>query len=117
MFMYLLTDRYQAVIRIAKFVIPVLMLFIIFLITLNFKYRPKLSAKEIILRKMARSHNKDSMEVIPTDVEIQGVIGEGEFGIVKKGILKPFNKPVAVKMLKGDFSLAFNLQNCKLRND
>lgn len=61
------------------------------------------------LRRMLRAHNKDSMEVNPTDVEIQGVIGEGAFGIVNKGILKPFNKPVAVKKLKGSFSLAFNL--------
>lgn len=97
-----MTDRYQALIRIVKFVIPILVFIIILLITLNVKYRPKLTAKEIILRKMAQAHTKDSMEVIPTDVEIQGVIGEGAFGIVKKGILKPYNKPVAVKMLKGE---------------
>lgn len=111
-----LTDHYQAGIRIVKFVIPVLVLFIILLIALNVKYHPKLSAKEIFLRRMARAHKKDSMEVIPTDVEIQGVIGEGAFGIVKKGILKPFNQPVAVKMLKGDFSLAFNLQKSHIED-
>lgn len=99
-----MTDRHQALIRIAKFVIPILVFFIILLITLNVKYRPKLTAKEIILRQRARAHNKDSMEVMLTDIEIQGVIGEGAFGIVNKGILKPHNKPVAVKMLKGEYS-------------
>lgn len=106
-----MTEHYQAGIRIVKFVLPVLVFLIILLITLNIKYRPKLSAKEIILRQMAQAHNKDSKEVIPTDVEIHGVIGEGAFGIVKKGILKPINRPVAVKMLKGGLLLAFNLRN------
>lgn len=72
--------------------------------------------KEIILREMARSHNKDPMEVVASDIEIQGVLGEGAFGIVKKGILKPFNKHVAVKMLKGLIfhSILFNFEYLKI---
>lgn len=52
---------------------------------------------------MAKTYNKDSMEVNANDIEIHGILGEGAFGIVKKGILKSHNKAVAVKMLKGTF--------------
>lgn len=51
---------------------------------------------------MARSHNKDVMEVDPVNVKLQEKLGEGAFGIVKRGILLPKNQFVAVKMLKGN---------------
>lgn len=106
-------DGYQKGIRVVVIVILILVLvfFIILLITLNVKYRPSRvdifagsSAKKIILRRF-QTQNKDSMEVMAADVEIHGVIGAGAFGIVKKGILKPYNKSIAVKMLRGGFSV------------
>lgn len=41
------------------------------------------------------------MEIEPSNVELYELLGEGAFGIVRKGLLKPTNKPIAVKMLKG----------------
>lgn len=53
------------------------------------------------LRKFKQSHNKDEMEIEPANVELYEILGEGAFGIVRKGILRPTNKSIAVKMLKG----------------
>lgn len=58
------------------------------------------SVKEIELRELAQSYHKDVMEVKPSNIQIEEILGEGAFGIVKRGILKPSNMIVAVKMLK-----------------
>lgn len=65
------------------------------------KHKTKIFSKEIYLRKMIQSHDKDDMEIDPANVELFEVIGEGAFGIVRKGVLKSANKSIAVKMLKG----------------
>lgn len=56
---------------------------------------------EIQLQKIIRSHNKDKMEIDPLNVELHELLGEGAFGIVRRGILWPRNCEIAVKMLKG----------------
>lgn len=57
--------------------------------------------KELQLRELADAHNKDSMEISLADLELYDVLGEGAFGVVRRGILKSIDRPVAVKMLKG----------------
>lgn len=66
------------------------------------KHKNEILSRENRLREMARSHNKDVMEVDPVNVKLQEKLGEGAFGIVKRGILLPKNQFVAVKMLKGN---------------
>lgn len=44
--------------------------------------------------------SEDCWEVRPDKLLLHEVIGEGAFGVVRRGILVP-NKEVAVKMLKG----------------
>lgn len=41
------------------------------------------------------------MEVDENDITILNIIGEGAFGCVRRGILAPSGREVAVKMLKG----------------
>lgn len=65
------------------------------------KHKKEIFSKEMYLRKLIQSHNKDEMEIEPANVELYELLGEGAFGIVRKGLLKPANKPIAVKMLKG----------------
>lgn len=77
----------------------------IFVLILNrrnrLRHKKEIFSKEMHLRKLIHSHNKDEMEIEPTHVELYEVLGEGAFGIVRKGFLKPTNKAIAVKMLKG----------------
>lgn len=72
------------------------------------KHKNEMISKEMQTREMARSHNKHVMEIDLKYLELYEVLGEGAFGIVRKGIIKPFNRPVAVKMLKGSISKHFN---------
>lgn len=65
------------------------------------KHKKEIFSKEMYLRKLIQSHNKDEMEIEPANVELYELLGEGAFGIVRKGLLKPTNKPIAVKMLRG----------------
>lgn len=44
---------------------------------------------------------EDKWEVAPDRLLLHEVIGEGAFGVVRKGILQPAGKEVGVKMLKG----------------
>lgn len=60
------------------------------------------------LREMAQTHNKDEMEIDPSNIKLLEVLGEGAFGIVRKGILLPTNQFVAAKMLKGKPSTYIN---------
>ncbi|XP_055325419.1 tyrosine-protein kinase receptor torso-like isoform X2 [Sitodiplosis mosellana] len=64
------------------------------------RHKKDIFSKEMYLRKLIHSHNKDEMEIEPTNVELFEVLGEGAFGIVRKGLLKPTSKAIAVKMLK-----------------
>lgn len=63
------------------------------------------SAKDILndihLRGMIRSHNRDGMEIDPSNIDLHELLGEGAFGMVRRGTLKPRNWEIAVKMLKG----------------
>lgn len=47
----------------------------------------------------------DYWEILPEHLEMQSIIGEGAFGLVRKGWLKDFSgnttMPVAIKMLRG----------------
>lgn len=65
------------------------------------RHKKEIFSKEMDLRKLIHAHNKDEMEIDPTNVELYELLGEGAFGIVRKGILKLTNKAIAVKMLKG----------------
>lgn len=56
---------------------------------------------DIHLRGMIRSHNRDGMEIDPSNVDLHELLGEGAFGMVRRGTLKPRNWEIAVKMLKG----------------
>lgn len=77
----------------------------IFVVILNcrnrLRHKKEIFSKEIYLRRLIQSHDKDDMEIEPANVELFEVIGEGAFGIVRKGVLKSTNKSIAVKMLKG----------------
>lgn len=44
---------------------------------------------------------EDQWEVRPERLLLHEVIGEGAFGVVRRGSFAPTNKDVAVKMLKG----------------
>lgn len=59
------------------------------------------SSKEMHLRELAQVHSNHRMEVAPENLDLFDVVGEGTFGIVRRGILKPNDSPVAVKILKG----------------
>lgn len=65
------------------------------------RHKKEIFSKEMHLRKLIHSHNKDEMEIEPTNVELYEILGEGAFGIVRKGFLKTTNEAIAVKMLKG----------------
>lgn len=43
----------------------------------------------------------DAFEVLPEKIILYEVLGEGAFGVVRKGWLPDLNREVAVKMLKG----------------
>lgn len=78
------------------------MLSIAFIVIIIQNRRKKgIYSNEMYLNEMIQSHNKDEMEIEPANVELFEVLGEGAFGIVRKGLLKPCNKEIAVKMLKG----------------
>lgn len=49
----------------------------------------------------------DELEVDPRSVLLQDVLGEGAFGLVRRGVYK--HRQVAVKLLKGEFSLLFSI--------
>ncbi|XP_031631230.1 tyrosine-protein kinase receptor torso-like [Contarinia nasturtii] len=56
--------------------------------------------KDIHMQKILRSHYNDEMEIDPKNIELKEVLGEGEFGVVRRAVLKPANIAIAVKMLK-----------------
>lgn len=60
---------------------------------------------DIHLRRIIRSHNRDKMEVEIANIELHEILGEGAFGMVRRGTLKPLHLEIAVKMLKGMISL------------
>lgn len=47
---------------------------------------------------------EDGWEVRSERLLLHEVIGEGAFGVVRRGTLAPGGKEVAVKMLKGELS-------------
>lgn len=65
------------------------------------RHNKELVSKETLLHEMTRLYEKDDMEIDPATVDLNENLGEGAFGVVRKGVLKPSNTSVAVKMLKG----------------
>ena len=61
----------------------------------------KYQTKEVYLRELASTYNNDEMEIDATNVRLYDVLGEGAFGVVRRGLILPVGKDVAVKMLKG----------------
>lgn len=59
----------------------------------------KICENEMELRQII--HKNDKMEIKPSNVELYEILGQGAFGIVRKGMLKPTKKAVAVKMPRG----------------
>lgn len=57
------------------------------------------------LVELARAHQKHPLEIKASNVQLEGVTGEGSFGIVYKGSVKTMDYPVAVKMLKSKFDM------------
>lgn len=49
----------------------------------------------------------DELEVDPRSVVLQDVLGEGAFGLVRRGVYK--HRQVAVKLLKGEKSFLFSI--------
>lgn len=67
----------------------------------NTLFRGVLYTKETQLQDLAEAHNNHIMEIDIDNLDLFDSLGEGEFGTVRRGILKTTNTAVAVKMLKG----------------
>lgn len=89
-----------AIFILSPFVILLIVSFI-FVMIRNRRDR-QIFSKDIHFRKLIHMHNKDELEMEPANVELYEILGEGAFGIVRRGLLKPTNKAIAVKMLKGN---------------
>lgn len=61
----------------------------------------KYQTKEGILRKLASAYKNDVMEIDVANVRLYDILGEGAFGVVRRGLVLPMGRDVAVKMLKG----------------
>lgn len=70
---------------------------------LNDEHFIKYQSKEVYLRELASTYNNDEMEVDSQNVRLYDVLGEGAFGVVRRGLILPLGQDVAVKMLKGLF--------------
>lgn len=127
-----LTERYRKVLLVIFILSPLFALLSVSFIVVviqnrrnRLKHKKEIFSREMSLRKMIQSHNKDEMEIEPCNVELFEVLGEGAFGIVRKGFLKPTNKSIAVKMLKGEnycitviwirVTLIFDFRKCRYR--
>lgn len=80
-----------------------LLLFVILYRRMKFRHHNENYSKEMYVRELALTYNKDEMEVDPSYIRLYEKLGEGAFGIVRKGVLFPQKQDVAVKMLKGNF--------------
>lgn len=65
------------------------------------KHKKNIFSDDIQLNELLQSHNNHEFEIDPANVELGEILGQGAFGIVRKGLLKPMHKAIAVKMLKG----------------
>lgn len=72
------------------------------------RHKKEIDSKEMELQKLIQSHSKDEMEIETTNVELYETLGEGAFGIVRRGFLKTANKAIAVKMLKSNKNMQKN---------
>lgn len=57
-------------------------------------------SEEIYLRELLVAFHKDNMEVNRSQIKLYETLGEGAFGIVRRGKLMPQSMDVAVKMVK-----------------
>lgn len=78
-----------------------LILFIGLYRRIHFKRNAEDQSKEIYLRELSSVFHKDDMEVNRSQIQLYETLGEGAFGVVRKGKLD--GKDVAVKMLKGNY--------------
>lgn len=58
----------------------------------------------------------DAFEVLPEKIILYEVLGEGAFGVVRKGWLPDLNREVAVKMLKGERDNNFMVNKERVRH-
>lgn len=72
------------------------------LLWFNIRMRRRPVKDHVPLYDTARSHTRHPLEIKANSIKLQGIIGEGAFGVVHKGYLKSLNQYVAVKMLKGN---------------
>lgn len=97
-------SKLYAILTLVLLLIAILTIVVILYQRLKLKRKQnKRTSREIHLRELARSLNNDQMEVDQRCIRLYGVLGEGAFGVVRKGLLLPNNQDVAVKMLKGLF--------------
>lgn len=113
MIIYNFPDKYQSQIDIIRVLILSLVCVTIFLVIIIILYRRiknkrmkiehymKYHTKEVYLRELASTYNTDEMEVDAKFVRLFDVLGEGAFGVVRRGLILPIRQDVAVKMLKG----------------
>lgn len=59
--------------------------------------------RSLLEEEIKKSFLSDGMEIDEDDIKLLDVIGEGAFGFVRRAILLPTGKEVAVKTLKGNF--------------
>lgn len=98
------TYKFIAICILAPIIFLLSILFIFVLIQYQrnrLKYKEEIYSNDIQMKKILRSYYNDEMEIEPQNVECHEVLGEGAFGIVRRGLLKPANIEIAVKMLKG----------------
>ncbi|XP_031631227.1 tyrosine-protein kinase receptor torso-like isoform X2 [Contarinia nasturtii] len=100
-------DEYNQTLKVIGILLPILTLlggsFIFFVIRYRqnqLRHRKEIDSKERELQIILKSHNEDELEIDAADVVLYEELGKGEFGIVKRGVLK--DKDIAVKMLKKD---------------
>lgn len=77
-----------------------LILFIVLYRRMKHKRNVDEQAEEIYLREKLSAFHKDEMEVKRSQISLYETLGEGAFGIVRKGKLMPHSIDVAVKMVK-----------------
>lgn len=112
-FVFFYIDEHQTQIKIVQILVLVLLTVTITLVIIVILYRRikqkrlkdehfmKYQSKEIYLRELASTYNTDEMEVDANKVRLYDILGEGAFGVVRRGLILPMGQDVAVKMLKG----------------
>lgn len=96
-----IADRYKQIVIVSIIVIAVLITAIVAKYFMWNKTKYTEEHKKLV--ELARVHQKHELEIKVSNIQLEGVTGEGSFGIVYKGFVKSMNCPVAVKMLKSKY--------------